>query len=105
MLLFNPISLIEIRWVGARLIRQGLFDRNEFMNIYSETVDYLLNSYEISPTVILSKEIVLYESKLEDTNINDYFDRIIVSTAKIFADILLTEDRELINKLKNLDEF
>ena len=75
------------------------------MNIYSETVDYLLNSYEIRPTVILSKEIVLYESKLEDTNINDYFDRIIVSTAKIFADILLTEDRELINKLKNLDEF
>jgi len=104
-LFFNPISLIEIKWVLIRLTKRDKRKLGLLRKVYNESVDYLLCCEEIKPTILLNGEICRLEDILYDAGIKDYFDRIIMATAKVFTGRLLTEDDDLADVVKNLKEF
>ncbi len=104
-LYFNPISLIEIKWVIIRINKKNKKKLEHAREIYKESVDYLLYSDEIQPTILLDGKISYLEDILHDAGIKDYFDRIIAASAKIFTGKLLTEDEDLTKIIRNVNEF
>jgi len=104
-LYYNPVSLIEVKWVILRLTKRKGSKLKELRSIYSETIEYLLTSDEIKRTIMINGEISRLEDELYDMGLRDFFDRIIVATAKVFTGNLLTEDKEIIEALKNIEKF
>ena len=104
-LFYNPISLIEIKWVLIKIAKQDKKKLEHLREIYNESVDHLLYSGEIKPTILLDGKISHLEDILYDAGIKDYFDRVIVATAKVLTGKLLTEDKNLTKLLKNVKEF
>jgi len=102
---YNPISLVEIKWVILKITSRDKRKNKYFREIYNETLDYLMSSDELKPTVLLNKEISELEDKLFDYGINDYFDRVIVATARVTTKILLTEDMKLVRQIRGIREF
>ena len=104
-LFYNPVSLIEIKWVLIRITKRDKRKLKRLREIYSESIDYLLYNEEIKPTILLNGRISQLEDILYDAGIKDYFDRIITATAKVFTGKLLTEDEDLAKILKSIKEF
>ncbi|MGQ4891600.1 MAG: PIN domain-containing protein [Candidatus Njordarchaeia archaeon] len=102
---FNPISLIEAKWVIYKIAKKDQVLLNSLREIYNETIDNLISGYNIKPTPLINSEIDNLENLLYDHGIKDFFDRIIASTAKIVTGVLLTEDKELRTVLVKIREF
>ena len=54
-LYYNPVSLIEVKWVILRLTKRKGSKLKELRSIYSETIEYLLTSDEIKRTIIMGR--------------------------------------------------
>ena len=103
--IYNPISLIEIKWVILKLTKKNKKTLKQMRETYNETLEYLTTTDEIKQTPLITPEISQLEDKLNDHGIKDCFDRIITATAKIYADIFLTEDKKLVQQVKTIKEF
>ena len=101
----TQISLIEIKWVILKLTKKNKRALTQLKETYNETLEYLTSTDEIKQTPLITPEISRLEDKLSGRGLNDYFDRMITATAKIYADIFLTEDKELIRQIKTVKEF
>ena len=81
-------------------MRKGLIPLKESRNNYKEGLEVLLRDKRFKQTLLTSPSIEKVADKLEDLGLKDYFDRIIAATAITNKFKLLTEDKELINLLK-----
>ena len=104
-LFYNPISLVEIKWVLIRLSKRDKARFKKLKIIYSDAVDHLVYSDEIKQTLMLNGKISYLEDILLEAGVKDYFDRVIAATAKIFTGVLLTEDKELTKIVRSVNEF
>ena len=104
-IIYNSISLIEIKWIILKLAKKNKKTLEQMRDTYNETLEYLSASDEIKQTPLITPKIIRLEDKLSDLGVNDYFDRIITATAKIYANIFLTEDKKLAKQIKTMNEF
>jgi len=103
--LFNPLSLVEAKWVLLRLIKTSdAQHRHIILDRFRLGVKTILKSDKLYQTKLTSYETEKYADALLGV-INDYFDRMIIATAKVCNAILLTEDKGLIDIPKKIDMF
>lgn len=93
-LLFHPLSLVEAKWVVLAIERKG---KQGLRASFLEGLDALLADKRFAPSPLTSKAVEANADRLLDEGLQDYFDRMLASTAHSLQTILLTEDEELLN--------
>lgn len=96
-LLVSPVSLIEVKWIIIGSTKGQPTLREKLRRRYRDMLNLLLHGNLVELTPLLDENINREEDRLLDLGVNDYFDRIIFSTALHYADALLTEDKSLHN--------
>jgi hypothetical protein len=100
---YNPISLVEAKWVILRLGRKRAADRGELIERYRLGLKVLLADERLKQTSLTSEAVErVADGLLVDNGTKDYFDRTIYGTACASNSLLLTEDEEL-HALKTTD--
>ena len=95
-LLYNPISLIEAKWIIIRLSKKMPEKREVFLRRFRKGLKILLNSTMFSQTALTNAEIEeIGDELLIKFKVSGYFDRIIYATAVYYDVVLLTEDERL----------
>ena len=99
---YNPISLLEAKWLIIRIAKKNKKEKFEtFLEYYREGIAAIEKEDRIHQTAFTNENIErLSDSILMTTNIKDYFDRQIYSTAANLGYVLVTEDKQL-HELKN----
>ncbi|MEX2703439.1 MAG: PIN domain-containing protein [Candidatus Baldrarchaeota archaeon] len=101
---FSPLSLVESKWVLLRLLKDRELEyKRAALRRFRLGVKTIVKSEKLNQTILTSYEIEKYADLLLDL-VKDYFDRMIVSTAKAYNATLLTEDITLKKILKRVDE-
>ncbi len=91
MVFYNPISLIEIKWIALKLAKKL---GNVVLERYRIGLRALLNDDRLRPTQLTNHDIETVADSLIP-HLGDYFDRLIVATAYVNGYALLTEDRQI----------
>ena len=98
---YNPVSLIEAKWITLRLSRKSQDQRETLLQAYRVGLISLQEDKRLQKTVLTNGTIEeLSDSLLTQQNLADYFDRQIYSTAVYLESILLTEDEKLYELFK-----
>jgi len=93
---YNPISLVEAKWVVLKLSRQPGANREELLQRYRLGLRVLLADGRLEQTDLTSEAVErVADGLLIDNDAKDYFDRTIYGTACASKSLLLTEDEEL----------
>ncbi len=92
---FNPVSLVEIKWVLYKLVRKNKLSLREARENYINGLKLVLRDKRFRKTPLTTPRIERIADKLHDMGLNDYFDRIIGATAIALRLELVTDDREL----------
>jgi len=103
--MYNPISLVEAKWIILGLTRKDEMLRLKMLKRYVQGLKSILLDKRLKATELTNPSIEEFADELLLNNkLNDYFDRIIYSTAKHYNATLLTEDEKLIeiSKTSNL---
>mgnify|MGYP000545347347 CR=1 FL=1 len=99
--LYNPISIVEAKWIILRLIKKYPIKKEALLSTFRTGLEILQVDNRLSETKLTTPKIEELADKLMEIGIKDYFDRIIYSTAVYQKAIFLTEDvelKELLNK-------
>ncbi len=94
-LYYNPLSLVEIKWVYYRLVRLGVVSITEARRNYIEGFRALLRDKRFRRTPVTTPAIERVADDLHDMGIKDYFDRMIAATAIVGRLRLVTDDKDL----------
>jgi hypothetical protein len=96
---YQPLSLVEAKWVVLRLARAASVPREELFLSYRRGLRTLENETRMRPSQLTDDSVEeLADSLLVQEKVVDYFDRMICATAAIRGATLLTED-EVLHKL------
>lgn len=94
---YNPISLVEAKWVVLKLSRQRAADRGKLLERYRLGLKVLLADERLKQTDLTSEAVErVADGLLVDNGAKDYFDRTIYGTACASKSLLLTEDEQLL---------
>ncbi len=94
--IYNPVSLIEAKWILLKLIKTHPEEAAYLLNSYVEGLATIVHSNYLRPTVLTNPKIEEVADKLFiEIKIKDYFDRIIYATAIYYNATLLTEDQTI----------
>jgi len=95
--LYNPLSLVEAKWIILKLTRRVPSKRNLLLRAYRRGLEALLSDERLKNTILTDIKIEeIADRLLVEIGLKDYFDRMIYATAVYEGAILLTEDEELI---------
>jgi hypothetical protein len=90
---YNPISLVEAKWVVLKLSRRRGADRVRLLGRYRLGLAVLLADERMEQTGLTSEAVErVADGLLVDGRANDYFDRTIYGTACATNKLLLTEN-------------
>jgi len=93
---YNPISLVEAKWVVLKLSRQRAAIRGKMLERYRLGLKVLLADERFKQTDLTSEAVErVADGLLVDSHAKDYFDRTIYGTACASNSLLLTEDEQL----------
>jgi PIN domain nuclease of toxin-antitoxin system len=94
--LYNPISMIECKWIVLRSSRRERGDRSRFLERYRVGVGAILRDERLKQTAVTDEMVERAADRLLiENHVRDYFDRTIYGTACARNSLLLTEDKEL----------
>ncbi|RLG85284.1 MAG: hypothetical protein DRO15_07695 [Thermoprotei archaeon] len=94
--LYNPISIIEAKWIVMRLIRRNPGLRYKLLERFRVGLKTLYAEEKIEQTQLTNYDIEeIADVLLLKVGVKDYFDRVIYATAAHYKTPLLTEDEEL----------
>ena len=95
--LYNPISIVESKWIVLRLMRRHPSMRENLLITFRDGLRVLLESEKLVQTSLTSPEVEeVADRLLIEGGVKDYFDRIIYATAVKHNLTLLTEDKDLL---------
>jgi len=93
---YNPVSLLEAKWLVLRLARRKKAQLETFLNYYREGIRVITKGEPIVQTAFTEEKVEgLSDKLLIEADLRDYFDRQIYSTAACQKYLLLTEDGSL----------
>jgi hypothetical protein len=92
---FNPIALVESKWIVLKLIRKNPSTKNILLEAYRLGLKTLKEDHRLRQTALTDETIEEIADKLYHEGLKDYFDRLIYATAVRTNSSLLTEDEEL----------
>ncbi len=93
---YNPISLLEAKWVALRLARRGQASEDALLAAYRTGLRALEGERRLTQTKLTNDAVEeIADGLLRRERVEDYFDRLIYGTAAVRRCLLLTEDRDL----------
>jgi len=92
---FNPVSLVEAKWVVLRLLRRDPSRREVLLLRFRRGLEALMLDERFRQTVLTNAAVEEVADRLLGLGVEDYFDRMIYATAVYYDAVLLTEDEEL----------
>ncbi|MCD6409787.1 MAG: PIN domain-containing protein [Candidatus Verstraetearchaeota archaeon] len=92
---FNPMSLVEAKWIVLRLLRRDPSRRGVLLLRFRRGLEALKLDERFRQTVLTSAAVEEVADRLLEVGVGDYFDRLIYATAVCYDAVLLTEDEEL----------
>jgi len=102
---YNPVSLIEAKWFILRKARNKKSEGATLLQSYRRGLLSLERDQRIQSTQLTNEKIEeLSNILLAEFAMQDYFDRLIFSTAANLGSILLTEDSVLHEIFKKMDD-
>ncbi|MDK2463223.1 MAG: hypothetical protein QI223_00395 [Candidatus Korarchaeota archaeon] len=94
---YNPVSLVEAKWISLGLARDHPDKRDGLLSAYRRGLAAILLDERISATELTGPEVeAVADRLLLEFGLADYFDRVIYATAVVRNATLLTEDGELL---------
>ncbi len=94
--LYNPVSLVEAKWLILRLIRRSETRVKGLLEAYRMGLKALQFDERLKATTLTDPEVEeIADRLLIEAGVRDYFDRLIYASAIVNDAILLTEDEEL----------
>lgn len=94
--LYNPISLVEAKWLILRLMRRNKSRAEGLLEAYRRGLKALQFDERVKPTALTEPEVEeIADRLLVEAGLRDYFDRLIYASAIVNDALLLTEDKEL----------
>jgi len=97
---YNPVSLIEAKWYVLKQLKKNR-THEDLLQSYRRGLASLAQDRTIETTRVTSEKVEeLSDALLQQHSVQDYFDRLIYSTAAHIDSILLTEDDVLHNLFK-----
>ena len=98
-LIINQALIIEAKWVLLALIKKGVIeDIDSAYEDFNMGLRFIKYSNRFKFVDILDENVDLKENYISKTiGIKDYFDRLALATAQTYGEILLTEDKEILN--------
>jgi len=90
--LYQMVSLIELKWINIRGGHNNDDLRDDLETAFSNTLRYLEENSKILSISIDNDTINDVSYELQKYGHKDYFDTLILASAILHADILLTED-------------
>lgn len=101
---YNPVSLVEAKWISLRLARDRPDRRDSLLSAYRRGLAAILSDERISATDLTGPEVeAVADRLLLEFGLSDYFDRVIYATSVVENAILLTEDGELLRLARDRD--
>jgi len=102
--LYNPVSIVEAKWIVLRLAKQRPDKRTELLRRFRKGLNAILMDKRLRQTELTNPEVeAVADILLTGMGMADYFDRLIYATAAYRKAILLTEDEELIRVARRED--
>jgi hypothetical protein len=102
---YSPASLIEAKWYVLRQSKKNMKDKEALFQSYRRGLSSLEKDHRLESTQLTNERIEeLSDILLTRFQVEDYFDRLIYSTAANLGSILLTEDsllHEIFKKASN----
>jgi hypothetical protein len=93
---YNPIALIEIKWLVLRMIKKNRSKMDSLLSAYRSGLTALGDDKRLSQTPITDSTVEqIADELLERRHVKDYFDRVTYATATRLDSWLLTEDEML----------
>ena len=93
---YNPISIVEAKWIILRLSRRTPSQRELLLKAYRRGLRALLSDERLEQTPLTNHGIEeIADQLLTRAGIKDYFDRMIYAAAAHLHALLLTEDEDL----------
>jgi len=94
--LYNPLSIVEAKWISLKLGREDPSKREELLSAFIKGLKVLMSEERLRQTDITSPEIEeTADALFLKAGVRDYFDRMIYATAVGVGASLLTEDEVL----------
>ncbi len=95
--LYNPVSLVEAKWITLRLTRRELTKREALLAAYRQGLTVLATDGRLRRTDFTGDKVEeIADRLLSEDGVEDYFDRVLYGTATVRGCVLLTEDEELL---------
>lgn len=104
---YNPIALVESKWIILRLIRKNPSKRGDLLKAYRIGMSTLGSDNRLRQTILTDEMIEeIADRLLLEEGLSDYVDRLVYATAAHLNYALLTEDEDLhrIGKSGKLDK-
>lgn len=92
---FNPIALVESKWIILKLARRDHSKREILLEAYRVGLKTLGGDRRLRQTALTDDTVEEMADRLLLEGLRDYFDRLIYATAARMNCSLLTEDEEL----------
>jgi hypothetical protein len=93
---YNPISLVEAKWIVLKLARERAADRDSLLERYRLGLSVVLEDERLAQSSLTNEAVErVADWLLVESGAKDYFDRTIYATACASDSVLLTEDEEL----------
>ena len=99
-LYYNPVSLVEIKWVYYKLVRRGDISLSEARANYIRGLELLLRDKRFRETPLTAPDVERVADALHDLGVTDYFDRLIAATSIVWDLELVTDDRQLLDAME-----
>ena len=94
--IYNPVSLVEAKWITLKLIRRHAPNRDSLLQAYRKGLAVLTTDGRLKQTAMTNARIEETADRLLlKGGLKDYFDRVIYATATDRNCLLLTEDEEI----------
>ncbi len=92
---FNPIALVESKWIILKLARRDPSKRDVLLEAYRAGLKTLWGDRRLRQTALTDEAVEEVADALQREGLRDYFDRLTYATAVHMKCSFLTEDEEL----------
>ena len=94
--LYNPVSLVEAKWLILRLMRRSKLRAEGLLEAYRRGLKALQFDERLKATALTEPDVEeIADRLLVEAGLRDYFDRLIYASAIVNDALLFTEDEEL----------
>ncbi|MCH8908708.1 MAG: hypothetical protein IH840_16605 [Candidatus Heimdallarchaeota archaeon] len=102
---YSSVSLIELKWLFIKLEKgKSHKDIEIIQDRFKRSINVLLNDNRFTKLEFTNIEIYRISDEIRNFGLRDYFDSIIAATSLWRCEVLLTQDKWLLNNVGKINK-